>query len=186
MKRAISMFLLCCFLSSFFAPRQVEACSCFVPDSALEAMERADATIRGKVIDVKKRSIDNSMYDVALFEVSRIWKGIEQSQVVLHTSWSSCQFSFEIGQEYLLYPYEHEGRYHVINCGRNAEINHAEADLAALGEGRPPTEVVDLTAAFRTNGMNLYLFVALAVTGVPLYVFLYLRYRRVNAREGGR
>ena len=135
---------------TIFAPTShVVACSCYVPDNASEALERSTAAFRGEVIRLKVESIDGRNYDVALLSVSEIWKGIEDTQVMVYTNWSSCNFNFEIGEEYLLYPYEHEGKLKVINCGRSAEVGVAQHDLTELGAGTQPSHEVHLEHEFR-------------------------------------
>lgn len=129
-------------------PKQAFACSCDVPENATAAMEQATAVIQGKVISIREEKVHNEMYNVALIEVDKSWKGNTDSHVKVYTSWSSCQFDFVENSDYLLYPYEHGGMLQVINCGRNAEVSLAGQDLIELGEGVQPTINVDYNKHF--------------------------------------
>ena len=111
MKKLFLGILLINLIISVINPLQAKACNCYIPDSALEAMESASAVIQGKVIDLTTESIDNEKYYAALIEVSRIWKGTEDSQIIVYTSWSSCQFEFEIGQAYRSHSQDYHTRF---------------------------------------------------------------------------
>lgn len=117
------------------------ACDCDVPDNATEALERADAVFTGKVIKLKKEKVEIA----AIIAVSESWKGTKDSQVIVYTDRSSsCHFNFIEGEEYLLYPSKHDGKFKVISCGRSTVIKNAGEDLLELGAGSEPTNVVQL------------------------------------------
>lgn len=123
------------------------ACDCDPPDTATEAMEVATAVFRGTVIKIHKKQTmsDGERYDKVLFSVSESWKGMEDSQAIIYTdSFSSCTFEFQVGNEYLLYPYGLDGKMFIMDCGRSSDISLAKDDLEELGEGKEPTNIVDL------------------------------------------
>jgi hypothetical protein len=117
------------------------------------------------VIELKEETIDGERYEAALISVSENWKGNEDSQVIVYTEWTSCEFEFEEEKEYLLYPYDNNGMLKVINCGRNAEINNALEDLVELGEGNKPSNTVQLEAEFQKGGSG-------AITGLLLLLLI--------------
>lgn len=144
------------------------ACDCAVPDSATEALERADAVFTGKVIKLKKEKMELA----ALIMVSESWKGTEDSQVIVYTdSSSSCHFSFIEGEEYLLYPFEHDGKFRVINCGRSTVIKNAEEDLLELGAGSKATNTVQLEDDFKNEKIGLIMSLVVPIILILGVVF---------------
>ncbi|MCQ4088371.1 hypothetical protein [Saccharibacillus sp. JS10] len=120
--------------------QQAVACSCMFPETAQEAKNEAAATFTGTVTQIGEDSPKQyENYDVATLSVKQSWSGVSEPEVEVYTSWSSCQFDFEKGKTYLLYPYEHDGRYEVTNCGRSGEVIETNArvmdDLQQLGAG---------------------------------------------------
>lgn len=139
------------------------ACDCSIPAAADLATEQAAAVLTGTVLGIEKfKDGRNEAYDAVTLAVDESWKGVNEPEIVIYTSWSSCQFDFEKGKRYLLYPYEHDGRYEVANCGRSGEVDpenpenaRAVADLRQLGAGTQyevPPEV--LTKANEETGNN--------------------------------
>ncbi len=139
------------------------ACDCSIPAAADLATEEAAAVLTGTVLGIEKfKDGRNEAYDAVTLAVDESWKGVNEPEIVIYTSWSSCQFDFEKGKRYLLYPYEHDGRYEVANCGRSGEVDpenpenaRAVADLRQLGAGTQyevPPEV--LTQANEETGNN--------------------------------
>ena len=138
----ITLVLILFLLSSglLIPAEKAMACDCMIPANAREAKEKASAAFTGTVRKIEKFKDDRKeTYNAVTLAVDESWKGVNQAEVVVYTSWSSCQFDFEEGKRYLLYPYEHDGRYEVYNCGRSGEIRSenisAAADLKALGAG---------------------------------------------------
>lgn len=153
------------------------ACDCMIPENANEAKDKAVAVFSGEVLQIKKERTNGESYQVALISVSEIWKGIEETQVLVYTDWaSSCQFDFEVGEKYLLYPYENDGKLKVIDCGRSAEIRNASQDLLELGKGEKPNNTVQLDKEMRDSKL---LFVSiLLVLFISAIVFVYSRKRK--------
>lgn len=123
------------------------ACDCDYPDSATEAMEVAAAVFKGTVLKIHKNlsMSDGERYDEVIFSVSESWKGMDDTQAIIYTeSSSSCTFEFQVGNEYLLYPYSRDGVMYIMDCGRSSDISLAEEDLKELGKGKAPTNIVDL------------------------------------------
>lgn len=161
-----------------FNPHHVQACDCGVPDTATEALEEASAVFKGKVIKIREEKINGETHDVVLVSVTEIWKGLENSQVEVYTDWSSCQFPFAVGNEYLLYPYEKNGRLHVIDCGRSAEVNDAQDDLVELGQGEKPRNIVNLEKDFEDNQSYLMMILGVFFVALVVIIIIILRFNR--------
>ncbi|WP_157272577.1 hypothetical protein [Paenibacillus daejeonensis] len=131
-------------------PARAMACDCMVPENAGAALEDADAVFTGTVLDIAKQPRRDMGYDAVILEVDKAWKGVDATQVIVYTSWSSCMFNFVDGESYLLYAYKSGENLEVSNCGRSVAVNTASAaeDLAMLGEGQVPTIEVDLQSRF--------------------------------------
>jgi LPXTG-motif cell wall-anchored protein len=74
------------------------------------------------------------------FVVSDVWKGSVPSTAVITTmrDSASCGYSFEQGQEYLVYATTNDaGEMEVSLCSRTQPLANANEDLAALGEAQP-------------------------------------------------
>ncbi|CAM3543244.1 MULTISPECIES: hypothetical protein [Saccharibacillus] len=192
-----ALLLILMSVNLFVPPGKALACSCSIPATADLATEKAAAVLTGTVIGIGKfKDGRNEAYDAVTLAVDESWKGVNEPEVVIYTSWSSCQFDFEKGKRYLLYPYEHDGRYEVANCGRSGEIDpqnpenpenaRAAADLRQLGAGTQyevPPEV--LTKANEETGNNRGWVAAL--TGIVLFAAAFgvwqWRKRSSKARE---
>lgn len=177
-KIAIALTLLLMTLPVAFPVQKAAACSCLLPENATEAKEEAAAAFTGTVKSIGEFKSDRKeAYYAATLSVNESWKGMDEPETVVYTSWSSCQFDFEKGKTYLLYPYEHDGRYEVVNCGRSGEVTQANADvmkdLQELGAGTkfeaPPDRANAEEAAAaeteRTRGLS---WLPVALGGVAL------------------
>lgn len=146
--RKIIITVLCLQIILVAIPMRASACDCYVPDNALEGLEKSDAVFTGKVKDIKKTKINGEAYYAVLIEVDRTWKGIKESQIIVYTDWSSCMFEFQKDEEYLLYSYKNDDKYFVMNCGRSTTIQYGKEDIAQLGPGINPSEQVNLSFEF--------------------------------------
>ncbi len=99
MKKIILALIIGFFLVLF--PQSTYACSCAVTPTPRQALREAKAVFIGEVIstevfDVQGEFGTNQVVRVR-FTVSRFWKGVEVSEVIVHTSRHemSCGFHFE-------------------------------------------------------------------------------------------
>ncbi|NEQ22085.1 MAG: hypothetical protein F6K28_23390 [Microcoleus sp. SIO2G3] len=127
------------------------ACSCF-PTRPQESFQNSEAVFSGRVVDVTEQSPaerrpgrrnedQNFLTGVKVtFEVSEVWKGNNQRRLVVSTSDSSasCGYSFQEGQEYLVYASEEDAQLKTGLCSGTKRLSDARADLAMLGEGQTP------------------------------------------------
>lgn len=172
----IKTIILVSFLFTIFNivnPAIVHACNCYIPDNAIESLEISDAVFTGKVKKISKKTMDGKTYNAVLIEVGQIWKGIQESEVIVYTSWSSCQFDFIDEEEYLLYAYEDDGKLHVTNCGRSTTLTHATTDTQQLVEGQEPSIKVNLSTS-----LNWY--IVLIVTLVVIFALMMFYKARKN------
>lgn len=114
------------------------ACSCMIPGSPLEEMERSSFVFSGTAIEVEADSTIgdlNPLGYTVTFEVIESWKGVESSKVTVHTAADSaaCGFPFEEGKDYIVYASELEDGIQVYSCGLTSLL--ADANVSELGEG---------------------------------------------------
>jgi hypothetical protein len=73
-------------------------CECFGAGDACAEFARVDAVFAGRV-----RSIDDGRVE---FAVTESFRGIHQPTVVLYQPGSTCDFPFDVGKQYFVYPHE--------------------------------------------------------------------------------
>ena len=103
------MLLSAASLLAIFQATAAYACSC-IPSNPQQSFESAQAVFAGRVIDVIQPNPDSEVQ--VRFEVSRIWKGQKRPQIVVMTSSSSasCGYSFQAGEQYLVYASRQKSR----------------------------------------------------------------------------
>lgn len=122
-------------------PHVASACSCIEPRPPTESLASAAAVFEGRAVAQRgpddASGVDPIVYE---FEVARRWKGEVGERVTITTAASSaaCGRRYEIGEAYLLYAYEADGILRDGMCSRTRRLADADADLEALGPGRPP------------------------------------------------
>lgn len=179
MKKFISIFALCSsflFLMVSF-PSTSSACSCAEQPSVEDEFEQSKAVFSGKVIAVKEnRSVNGSLAKSVLFDVSKTWKGVNETQVIIITGVSDgdCGIDFIVGEEYLVYASEStmygESALVSIICDRTAELQMVKDDLTILGEGKSPTKKVNLANELDSN--QFYLIGAMVILVVLIALFI--------------
>lgn len=138
--RSFKFFLIAC-IFMLVGVRSSLACSCAPPQSASQELSRATAVFSGKVLEVKrhKRSADLFASVQVLFEVEKVWKGIDSKKVGIFTSSqsSACGYGFEEGRTYLVYAHGiAERRLATSICSRTSKLKDAREDLKELGTGK--------------------------------------------------
>lgn len=162
-KGVLVLLLLFLIIISLF-PRQALACSCAQPESVKGELNRKTAVFSGKVVELvddNKFSYIKSSADPieVLFEVNESWKGTNTSQVIVKTarSGASCGYEFELNKEYLVYAYGEIDQLETGFCERTALLSTAGDDLAILGQGKEPTEKVNLQDELGKSYLVFYL-----------------------------
>lgn len=125
--------------------------------------------------------MDGSMTKAVLFEVSQIWKGGAESQIIIHTGsgGGDCGFNFEKDKEYLVYAhpstmYGDKELLITIICDRTNLLAQAQEDLAILGEGKVPTDQVNLEGEL----YRIHPFVWFTGIGIAVIVMMIIFIRR--------
>ena len=100
----------------------------------------------GQVIEVGRK--EGGGIEV-LFEVKKIWKGTNSSQIIVYTNGGDCVFHFVEGGEYLIYSSQRgsEKQLHTNSCSGTKRLDEAGADKVALrqiAKESVPTKKVDL------------------------------------------
>jgi hypothetical protein len=135
-----------------FSATSAIACKC-IQSTPEESFERAGTVFSGRVVDVVEPSPaerqsprgnedPNFLSGVKVtFEVSEVWKGNNKQRLVVMTSDSSasCGYSFQEGEEYLVYASGEEAKLQTGLCSGTKPLSDARADLGVLGEGETPT-----------------------------------------------
>lgn len=106
------------------------ACSCAPPPPPQESRDHADAVFSAKVLEAPQGN-DPGMR----LQVQDSWKGADCGELEIGAGFATCMGSFEKGKTYLIYAYRtDEGGLSTNLCTRNAPIEDAAEDLAALGK----------------------------------------------------
>lgn len=140
------LLLLLLAASGLGSASEAVACTCARP-SIGEQVASADYVFTGLVVDVD--TVGGLL--MATFRVDEVWKGdvTHRFEVWTRRSSSSCGYNdpwarFEIGERFLLFAfdpaYDMEEIYTHL-CTRNAMVENATTDLAALGQGMVPLDV---------------------------------------------
>ncbi len=128
------------------------ACLC-AQTTPQESLQNSEAVFSGRVFDVTepssaqrrlgRRNEDPKFLNrvKVTFEVSKVWKGNNERQLVVTTYYpmNSCDYSFQEGQEYLVYASAEDAQLKTGLCRGTKPLSDARADLAVLGEGETPS-----------------------------------------------
>lgn len=188
MKRNLKSILMICLLVStmiIFIPSNVYACSCAQPLSVEAEFSRSEVVFAGRVLEVQEnRKLNGSVTKSALFEISQIWKGGSESQIIIHTGsgGGDCGYHFEEDKEYLVYAhpstmYGDKELLVTIICDRTNVLAQAQEDLAIIGEGKVPTEQVNLEDELN----RIHPFVWVTVLGLAIMsMIVFFIWRKVR------
>ena len=173
MIKNIQFVLIFCFILSLLTisiPSIGYTCSCVSEPPVQEELEKSAAVFSGKVIDIREESQFNPKRSV-LFEVSNSWKGVHETQIIVATGLGGgdCGFDFEKEKEYLVYANESsmygDKQLSTTICDRTTEMATAQKDLAILGEGKLPTEQVNLEGELGAASRTLWVL-AIGIVGI--------------------
>ena len=137
------------------------ASRCFQPRSVSDELKNSTAVFSGMAIAEEYRPVDikrDGMLEggealVIRFAVERWWKGSGDAEVVLDTSvirhpggitsFMDEDFTFRVGEKYLVYAFTSNGNLRTNGCRRTKKLEKAEEDLRDLGEGKLPVRKDD-------------------------------------------
>lgn len=126
-----------------YSPRPASASCLPNPFTVQEERERAEVVFSGKVVSLQPVRTSTSPGSAVVFDVDRVWKGDVGESITLMQYITSVDYSFEEGQEYLVFAAREavmgETRgLSAIPCGNTAPLSDAQADIKELGAGHPP------------------------------------------------
>jgi MYXO-CTERM domain-containing protein len=125
-------------------PGRARACSCMKVPSPKEAAEKAKLVFEGTAVGMtaEKDRATKLVHHLYEFEVVRTFKGEGAERVVIRTADNSaaCGRIYEIGEAYLVYAREAEGKLVDNLCSRTRRIAVAKEDLMAFGAIEPEPE----------------------------------------------
>jgi hypothetical protein len=111
--------------------RSAGACDCVMPLGKW-ALDSAAAVFTGKVVELNEGGYH------ALVEVYSTWKGVSpwKKTVEVNIGFSDCAYELELGQEYLLYTDQKDGKLFTHLCYPNHLLAEAGEELSELGRPR--------------------------------------------------
>ena len=83
-------------------PSLAEACS-YMESTPPKDFSAATAVFMGRVVSIEEQFNGMSFKDVVHFEVTTSWKQVSTREVILETSDNPCDYSFEVGTEYVVF-----------------------------------------------------------------------------------
>ena len=125
------------------------ACSCVLPGTPVQELEKNAAVFAGQVVAVRHSfGLESMLFGpgdrtTVEFNVETVWKGNVGQDMTITTppTGGSCGVPFEEGQEYLVYAYDsthQDGGYSTGICTRTKLLAEAKEDLDELGGGNTP------------------------------------------------
>lgn len=113
------------------------ACSC-VETTPATAFAQAGLVFRGRVVETDGDTTFDQVHVV--FSVDTVWKGPAESTIELAGEpGSSCNAVFHVGENVVVYAYEHGGAWRTDTCSRTASLSRAGDDLVFLAGQTPLT-----------------------------------------------
>lgn len=163
--------------STLIFPNNIFACSC-VGIEPTEAFEKSEAVFLGRVLNTKQEQVYQGFtfsYRVAnLFEVTQIWKGSPQSQMLIFDNGNteSCGIGFEEGKNYLVYASKNEnGEFRTGLCSRTKEASKAWEDLKFLGQGKEMNHASEVNKTLKKYDIEFSIGGIIAVFMFTLFIF---------------
>ena len=156
-------------------PEPVSATSCGSLESEIEEVEMI---FLGKALGYRVEPRLDWQGRLTLFDVETVWKGPLDQTVRLYSSGQGS--GFELGKEYLVFAYEHEGALWTGFCSSAAVVEGKEdkkywyywLEFWGLGEGESPPPSL--------KGRVLNVVFALSVSGLVGMAWLGWRTRRAG------
>ena len=174
----LSLVLIC----SFILPDKSYACDC-TKASPEDRLQKNDVVFEGKVLEVQKQDGGGIK---TLFEVKKIWKGTNSSQIIVYTNGGDCVFHFVEGGEYLIYSSQRgsEKQLHTNSCSGTKRLDEAKMEKQALShiaKESAPTKKVDLKGEM-VNGLSWWQVAVISI-GVLLIIAVVIIYVRRTRKK---
>ena len=107
------------------------------PKSVKDALKRSTAVFSGEVLETKS----GVNFLQARFRIERSWKGVEADEVLVITDGSAESPHYRVGEKYLVFAGNREGKLFTGICSRTKKIEYAQGDLQQLGKGKGPQKI---------------------------------------------
>lgn len=123
-------------------PKPASACSCVSGVPLQTQFDEADAVLAGRVTAIDGQPYNGSHFSIRV-AATRVWKGPAQSDVTVATADSggaACAYDFVLGNEYVIFAHEWDGRLDVNSCGATHPGVPTPAELALFGAELPLDE----------------------------------------------
>lgn len=123
---------------SFLFVSQSFACSCIMPDTPTNELDRSYSVFIWKVNDIKLENIATSFWNIkeniVSFEVDSVlkWEKAKNIEVKTAEYSATCGYTFEKDKEYIVYAYDNEWSLWVSLCSRTSLLENASEDLEEL------------------------------------------------------
>ncbi|MDP7991355.1 cobalamin biosynthesis protein CbiN [Bacillus sp. MHSD_36] len=175
--RMLPVVIICSFILIIFSEKSY-ACDC-INVSAEDAFQKNDVVFEGKVIEVGRKE---GVGIEVLFEVKKIWKGTNSSQIIVYTNGGDCVFHFVEGGEYLVYSSQRgsEKQLHTNSCSGTKRLDEAGADkvvLSQVAKESVPTKEVDLKGEM-VSGFSRWQVAIISIGLLLIIVFVVKRTRK--------
>jgi hypothetical protein len=133
-----------CTTITLLLPLKAHACSCGPPDTVRERLADSDAVFTGKVVGIDEDIfLRRPGWTAVRFDVTAIWKGPNQPQLVIYAGYSNdtgsmCEGKFQLGESYLVYAFK-DKNVGVLDAGLGicssytGRLVDKEQDLRELG-----------------------------------------------------
>lgn len=112
------------------------ACSCIPPQPPEQSFDEVDAVFVATVDDIKESPLSTSSLDpkTVFLNVSQSWKGVSNQKITIQTARdsASCGYNFEVGEQYLIYANNTDGKLTTGLCSRTQLIQSADEDMEFL------------------------------------------------------
>jgi hypothetical protein len=168
--------VICMFIVTI--PLTASACSCAERPSVESEFNQSKMVFSGIVKDIEEnKSLSGYATKSILFEVTKTWKGIDETQVIVTTGQGGgdCGYNFVEGIEYVVYANESsmyaDDVFSTGICDRTAELTSASEDLDILGEGKTPTKQVELTKELEGTSIYQYWWLGIPIVFVGLFIW---------------
>ena len=161
----VAIILMILSANSVFASR------CLALQNVSEELKASMAVFSGQVIAAEYKPVSGQAgwpegieVLVITFSVARWWKGSGTYEVLVYTGegrWPDGRqrifahdFTFEVGEKYLVYAFGNEGRLGASTCGRTAKLGDAAEDMRELGEGKLPDKSASIVTTQPNKGLQ--------------------------------
>ena len=138
------------------APSRADACSCVVGAPLCETYWKTPIVFAGQVVSIDnvQPQGDSYRWRRVRFRVDSGFRGRSVTEVYTGSGGGDCGYNFVVGEKYLVYAAEFQGRVSTGICSPTKKLSDASHDLAYISQSSAPAAAgrVFGTAVFATDG----------------------------------